>query len=300
MQAKKNERQAAKRAQELAIKNAKRARKEEKVAAAASQYQSLVSRTAVLEAESKLGAAVATQVDIARTQSTLMESQHQQLSLIGGVLTEIKADAARRAEADARRDSELVSLRQNQFEMTNALQLMATATRENTSSFLHHLQDRDAEHSRQLQLRDDSLKLRDQALQQLTTEFTSGQERRDVALRASQESFGTFLQQQQSVSHGFFRQHLQDQGQQFLVTQQHNLEKFVSYLQLHNGVVSDITTHQAVLDNMQKVLISLLTKQPALTDESPGAGVLSRRLASTAAAPTFTSQLRQPADTERR
>jgi hypothetical protein len=117
-------------------------------------------------------------------------------------------------------------------------------------------------------------------------------------LRASQESFGTFLQQQQSLSHGFFRQHLQDQGQQFLVTQQHNLEKFVSYLQLHNGVVSDITTHQAVLDNMQKVLISLLTKQPALTDENPGAGVLSRRLASTAAAPTFTSQLRQPADTE--
>jgi DTW domain-containing protein YfiP len=292
-QAKKNADKAAKRAQELAIAKAKKARKMEKAVADAAQLQALTSRTAVLEADSRAAHTVSSQVEISRSQTALLENQSQEMSLMRDVLTVMRADAARNSEADARRDIELGIIRQNQLEMSQSLRMLADTTRDNTTAFLNHLKDREAEHTRQLQLGNQALQLRDQAVQQLMTEFHSGHERRDAALRALQDAFQTVLSEQQYSSHEVFQQSLQDQQQYYLVTMQHNLDKFVAYLKSQHGAIGDITSHQAVLDNMQKVLLQFLTQQPMLTSFAQS----TRRLTA-AAAPTFSGSVRSANESE--
>jgi hypothetical protein len=296
-QAKKNADKAAKRAQELAIAKAKKARKMEKAVADAAQLQALTSRTAVLEADSRAAHAVSIQAEISRAQTTLLENQNQELSLMRDMLTVMRADNARNSEADARRDIELGIIRQNQLEMSQSLRMLADTTRDNTTAFLNHLKDREAEHTRQLQLGNQALQQRDQAVQQLVTEFHSGHERRDAALRALQDAFQTVLSEQQYSSHEVFQQSLQDQQQCYLVTMQHNLDKFVAYLKSQHGAIGDITSHQAVLDNMQKVLLQFLTQQPMLTNESPSFAQSTRRLTA-AAAPTFSGTVRSANESE--
>jgi len=79
---------------------------------------------------------------------------------------------------------------------------------------------------------------------------------------------------------------------------QYNYQRFVEYLTAQHGVIGNISSHQAVLDRMQAVLLQLLTKQPMLTDESQSLGHTTQRLVAAAAPPTFTANLRAQEDPE--
>jgi hypothetical protein len=133
-------------------------------------------------------------------------------------------------------------------------------------------------------------------VQDLVTACNSGLERRDAALKALQDAFCTVLNQQQAAAIGSFQHQLQDQRQQYLVTMQYNYQRFVEYLTAQHGVIGNISSHQAVLDRMQAVLLQLLTKQPMLTDESQSLGHSTPRLVAAAAPPTFTANLRAQED----
>jgi len=132
--AKKYKEKAAQKQLAMAAKNAKKLAKElaaaEKERAAASAYAEMASRTAALEADQRFGQIVATQAVTARNQTTLMENQRQEMSLMRDTLMEMRADGTRRAEADARRDSNLELLRDSLVQTNQSLRLVVDTNRQ--------------------------------------------------------------------------------------------------------------------------------------------------------------------------